>query len=257
MAGTPTIGLSSKRAATGQRYIFDHQDVSGEPHHTPHHEVLKKLGTTSPVFDEVHLQLNTDGVEQSKAAYVQISSLDALQQHVADAFGWPSGSLLYWKPSSEGWVGDHCHPVLLSSDDILARTVLFWQLREERRRVDCLEAKLSVIQSAFTSTHPTMHYTACHMLWDVASKPHEHSQVTDYKLEQLTELLHSPELRVRGIAAMVLWVFAQQQHTLLRLPFQLAVSALVEQLYEEEASLIRSAHAQGLQHLTSYTSHLA
>ena len=40
--------------------------------------------------------------------------------------------------------------------------------------------------------------------------------MTDTKLEQLCSLLSSGELRVQAIAAVVVWTFAQQKHTLLR-----------------------------------------
>ena len=43
----------------------------------------------------------------------------------------------------------------------------------------------------------TLHYAACHMLLDIAAKPHEHAHVTDSKLEQLCRLLRSDELRVQ------------------------------------------------------------
>ena len=63
--------------------------------------------------------------------------------------------------------------------------------------------------------------------------------MTDTKLEQLCSLLSSGELRVQAIAAVVVWTFAQQKHTLLRMPFHVAVPALLDQLLEEEIAVKR------------------
>ena len=63
--------------------------------------------------------------------------------------------------------------------------------------------------------------------------------MTDAKLEQLCSLLSSGELRVTAIASVVVWTFAQKKHTLLRMPFHVAVPALLEQLLEEETAVKR------------------
>lgn len=58
--------------------------------------------------------------------------------------------------------------------------------------------------------------------------------MTSAKFEQLASLLRSPEIRVKSLAAIVLWSFAGEMRTLLRLPFDIAVPALIDLMVEGE-----------------------
>ena len=92
-----------------------------------------------------------------------------------------------------------------------------------------------------------LHFVGCHMLCGVSTRPHEHSQVTDTKLEQLCLCLESPELRIKSLAAVVLWQFAQTVVTLLRLPFHIAVPAMIDELVDEEMAIVRIEQSQSTQ----------
>ncbi|KAL1525015.1 hypothetical protein AB1Y20_019890 [Prymnesium parvum] len=111
------------------------------------------------------------------------------------------------------------------------------RLREERRRVDWLECELALTHSALSSNSSSLHYVGLHLLWNTAMRPYEHANVTDSMLKQLCKLLSSNELRVQSIAAVVVWHFAQNKQTLARLPFQVAVPALLDQLRTEEEAI--------------------
>lgn len=70
-----------------------------------------------------------------------------------------------------------------------------------------------------------LHYVGCQMLWRASHRIHEHASVPHASLEQLCHCLRSREMRVKALAAVVVWQFAQHPPTLKRLPFQIAVRA--------------------------------
>lgn len=111
------------------------------------------------------------------------------------------------------------------------------RLREERRRVDWLECRLSLVRALLFSTSSILNYAGCYMLWNSADKKHEHHHITDPMIEQLCALLRSSELRVNAIATAVLWSFAQHKEMIHRIPIANAIPALLSQLRTEEEAV--------------------
>ena len=195
-----------------------------------------KLQLQSPVFTEAipaRIRLARGDEKQTHLTGPK-PVLSRVQRSIGEIFGWKGSQLQLLPTAAEAESGGL--PLTITSDAELGALIRSWRIREERRRIDEVETVLAMVQSAFQSDDSTIHYAGCHALWRMADHAHEHVQVTRSKFEQLGMLLRSPELRVKSLAAVVLWSFTHKMHTLLRLPFHIAVPALIDCLVEDEST---------------------
>ena len=91
-------------------------------------------------------------------------------------------------------------------DQAVVNAMTWWSWREERRRLETLEAELESIRSMTSAgTSPLLQYIGCYRLWNVALRMEDHRQLSHLKLDKLARLLgSSEELLVRGLATVVI-----------------------------------------------------
>ena len=108
------------------------------------------------------------------------------------------------------------------------------------RRYTCrcdTDARVQGIGSRLYSSESSLHYMACHELWELACLRRNHRFMPVGLLDRLTDVLeNASELRVRTVAAAVMWKLAESTRTVLRLPFKTLIPALLHAVLSASAT---------------------
>ena len=160
-------GLSKPRPKTTYTMLYDQH--------------LKKstrlLSPQSPALSKsIPASITAAGSEKKHTQLVSPLVIVRVQRTVADMFGWRGGCMLRLVPSKQE-AESHSHPLVISSDEQLGAIIRSWRICEERRRVDVVETTLAKVHAVMWSSNHSLHYAGCHIMWDIASKPHQHVQV--------------------------------------------------------------------------------
>ena len=110
-----------------------------------------KSAAFSPVLSSiVPIKLTTtEGGALSKVTSVEPKTIHAMRKLCGSALGWQKAALSRIPQACEAECYGRSVPI--TTDDYLSDVVILWRAREERRRVDALEALLAVTQSALAS----------------------------------------------------------------------------------------------------------
>ena len=121
----------------------------------------------------------------------------------------------------------HGSGAILRSDAQLRGVLGHWELREESRSSDTLEAVLESIRSRLGSSRCELHYQAVHALWELSCRFENHAQIGAGLLSLLAGAVRSEEPHVAAVAAATAWLLSECDETRARLPMAELVPALL------------------------------
>ena len=181
--------------------------------------------------------------EETEMVFKGTETLTQAEWNIASLWRWDSSELVL----EEGPLGPLLNhgPALASygvkSTGMLRLLVETTVAREQARKEDILEAQLESIRSLMLCQRTELHLHGCISLWRIAVQRSQHKGIGDSVFTLLIKVLRSDDPHVAVIGAAAVWMLAEQDATLRRLPVGHLVKALLHTYpvdgHEEEKGL--------------------
>ena len=161
-----------------------------------------------------------DKWEEKQYIFEGAEKLNSIKFNVANLYKWDDCTLFH--TDARGITKE------IKTTDELQVIIETHRMREEVRRLDVMEGDLETVRSMLLASRAEMHLLACISLWRIVSRRDQHGQIGASVFMLLPKVLKSTDVHVSRLAAATVWMLAQEEATLRRMPCELIVKAIVK-----------------------------
>eukprot|EP00900_Chrysochromulina_parva_P020753 jgi/Chrpa1/3310/Chrysochromulina_OHIO_Genome00019189-RA len=161
-----------------------------------------------------------DKWEEKQYVFEGAEKLNSIKFNVANLYKWDDCTLFH--TDARGITKE------IKTTDELQVIIETHRMREEVRRLDVMEGDLETVRSMLLASRAEMHLLACISLWRIVSRRDQHGQIGASVFMLLPKVLKSTDVHVSRLAAATVWMLAQEEATLRRMPCELIVKAIVK-----------------------------